>query len=573
MATDRTRPTTLSAAIAALLEVAEAAGVPQDVARAEAESLAATVAEPATGAYVDWVRETGGGRTAEDFMSAASRGRRYRGAPTPTMAQLTLTRSRQAPEYARALADVAMAAVGLGAENARVLGNATTAAAAQLGEAAGPVPPVSPHTPDPAPGSGPDLPSAERLLSSVMNELKDVSSRIRGLREDPALRVPAGSAFDVGDGDSHAPGAFDLTTGNRSAPAPLTPPPASAEDGEQIGAGAAADAQPRTETEAEVATAASEDTEPVKTVEELLAELDELVGLTEVKAEIHRQTAVLQVERKRVEAGLRSPTITRHLVFTGNPGTGKTTVARLVGGIYRAVGLLSKGQLVEVDRSELVAGYLGQTAMKTAEVCASAKGGVLFIDEAYSLGGDQYGREAIDTLVKEMEDNRDDLVVIVAGYPVPMEHFIAENPGLASRFRTHIEFPDYTEDELVAIFRLMVAGADYDAGADVEERLTTIVAGTPKGPQFGNARFVRNQLEAAIGRHAWRLRDVGEPTIEQLRTLVVDDFPFELTSPQGETGGPTDAVEWAASGTMGTQDDGLREAGPGSQSRRRDSDE
>ena len=552
MSTDHTRPTTLSAAIAALLEVAASAGVPQDVARAEAESLAATVAEPATGAYVDWVRETGGGRTAEDFMSAASRGRRYRGAPTPTMAQLTLTRSRHAPEYARALAAVAMAAVGLGAENARVLGNATTAAAAQLGEAAGPVPPTPltdpPSASAPVPGSAPDLPSAERLLTSVMNELKDVSSRIRGLREDPAVRLPTGSAFDVGDGDSHAPGAFDLTTGTRSVEAGTRAP--NAGDAESVSAGAAT----ATETETEAATAAAEDTEPVKTVEELLAELDELVGLREVKAEIHRQTAVLQVERKRVEAGLKSPTITRHLVFTGNPGTGKTTVARLVGGIYRAVGLLSKGQLVEVDRSELVAGYLGQTAMKTAEVCASAKGGVLFIDEAYSLGGDQYGREAIDTLVKEMEDNRDDLVVIVAGYPLPMELFIAENPGLASRFRTHIEFPDYTEDELVSIFRLMVAGADYDAGEDVEERLTAIVAATPKGPQFGNARFVRNQLEAAIGRHAWRLRDVDEPTIEQLRTLVVDDFPFELTSPQGETGGPTDAVEWTASGTMDTQE-------------------
>jgi hypothetical protein len=551
MSTDRTRPTTLSAALAALLEVAAAAGVPQDVARAEGESLAATIAEPATGAYVDWVRETGGGRTAEDFMSAASRGRRYRSAPTPTMAQLTLTRSRHAPDYARALADVAMAAVGLGAENARVLGNATTAAAAQLGEATGPVPPppAGPSsTSGPSAGSGPDLPSAERLLTSVMNELKDVSSRIRGLRDDPAVRLPTGSAFDVGDGDSHAPGAFDLRNGTRAV---------------EVGTGAAADSETRTETETETeaATATAEDTEPVKTVEELLAELDELVGLTEVKAEIHRQTAVLQVERKRVEAGLKSPTITRHLVFTGNPGTGKTTVARLVGGIYRAVGLLSKGQLVEVDRSELVAGYLGQTAMKTAEVCASAKGGVLFIDEAYSLGGDQYGREAIDTLVKEMEDNRDDLVVIVAGYPVPMEHFIAENPGLASRFRTHIEFPDYSEGELVAIFRLMVSGADYDAGPDVEERLTAIVAATPKGPQFGNARFVRNQLEAAIGRHAWRLRDVDEPTIEQLRTLVVDDFPFELTSPQGETGGPTDPVEWAASGTMEPHDDGAPRAG------------
>ena len=531
------RPIPLSEAIAALLDVAAAAGIDQDAARAEAESLAATVSEPATGAYLDWVRETGGGRTADDFMTAASRGRRFRGAPTPSMAHLTLTRSEHAPAYAKALADVAMSAVGLGTENARVLGNATTAAAAQLGEAAGHRTPAGLP-----PANRPELPSPERLLASVMGELKDVSSRIRGLREGSAL---PGSAFDLGHGDSHAPGAFDLTTGERS-----TPPGGMPSSPDQ----AAAPPAVAGEEKAEAATEEAAEPEEVKSVEELLAELDELVGLTEVKDEIHRQAAVLQVEKKRQEAGLKAPTITRHLVFTGNPGTGKTTVARLVAGIYRAVGLLSKGQLVEVDRSELVAGYLGQTAMKTAEVCQSAKGGVLFIDAAYSLGGDQYGTEAIDTLVKEMEDNRDDLVVIVAGYPVPMEHFIAQNPGLASRFRTHIEFPDYTDDELLAIFRLMVAGADYDADEEVEERLRALILATPKGPQFGNARFMRNQLEAAIGRHAWRLRDVEDPTIEQLRELVVEDFPDALSGPQGETSGPTDAPEWAASGTMGTDE-------------------
>ncbi|WP_375426593.1 AAA family ATPase [uncultured Friedmanniella sp.] len=274
---------------------------------------------------------------------------------------------------------------------------------------------------------------------------------------------------------------------------------------------------------------------PAPTLDELLAQLDALTGLSEVKAEIHRQVAVLRVEGLRSKAGLRSPTITRHLVFVGNPGTGKTTVARLVGGIYRALGLLSQGQLVEVDRSELVAGYLGQTATKTAEVVASAAGGVLFIDEAYSLSGDQYGREAVDTLVKEMEDRRDDLVLIVAGYPDPMVVFIAQNPGLASRFRTTIEFADYTDDELVAILGSMAAAGDYDLGEGCLGRFRSILTTTPRGGTFGNGRFARNLFEAAVGRHAWRLREVEEPTVEQLRTLLPDDLdgptPEPLPSP------------------------------------------
>src|SRR5690606_4746611 len=213
-----------------------------------------------------------------------------------------------------------------------------------------------------------------------------------------------------------------------------------------------------------------------------------------------------------------------------NPGTGKTTVARLVGGIYRALGVLSKGQLVEVDRSELVAGYLGQTAIKTAEVVETAIGGVLFIDEAYSLSGDhqgtpdQYGQEAIDTLVKEMEDHRDDLVLIVAGYPVPMAGFISRNPGLSSRFRTTIEFSDYSDEELVEIFCSMAEAADYDVTDRCRKRFEMILAMTPRGPSFGNARFARNQLEAAIGRHAWRLRDIDRPTVRQLRELEPEDL-------------------------------------------------
>jgi SpoVK/Ycf46/Vps4 family AAA+-type ATPase len=259
-------------------------------------------------------------------------------------------------------------------------------------------------------------------------------------------------------------------------------------------------------------------------VQELLEDLDALTGLRTVKQEVHRQVALLRVEKLRAEAGLRSPTLTRHLVFTGNPGTGKTTVARLVAGIYHSLGLLSTGQLVEVDRSELVAGYLGQTAVKTAEVVQSAVGGVLFIDEAYALAGDQYGTEAVDTLVKEMEDRRDDLVVIVAGYPAPMATFVAANPGLSSRFRTTIEFEDYTDDELEQILGHLAAGADYELVPEAVARFRELLAATPRGPSFGNGRFTRNVLEAAIGRHAWRLREIEAPTTEQLRQLLGEDL-------------------------------------------------
>jgi Holliday junction resolvasome RuvABC ATP-dependent DNA helicase subunit len=275
---------------------------------------------------------------------------------------------------------------------------------------------------------------------------------------------------------------------------------------------------------------------PAPTLEELLAELDELVGLAAIKTEVRHQTQLLRIQALRGSKGLRNPDLTRHLVFVGNPGTGKTTVARLVAGIYRAVGLLPKGHLVECDRSELVAGYLGQTALKTAEVIGGAIGGALFIDEAYALAGDDFGSEAIDTLVKEMEDHRDDLLVIVAGYPGPMEEFLGSNPGLRSRFRLTLEFEDYSDDELVEIFTRIAGGSDFTPTAEALDVLRAILQATPRNEGFGNGRFVRTLFESAIVRQAWRLRDEHDPDVDQLRELRAEDLvasPDELT-PAGD---------------------------------------
>ena len=246
-------------------------------------------------------------------------------------------------------------------------------------------------------------------------------------------------------------------------------------------------------------------------LDELMDELDHLIGLKEVKKNLSNLVNVIRVRKIREEMGLAQPEMSLHLVFSGNPGTGKTTVARLLAKIYRALGVVSKGQLVEVDRAGLVEGYVGQTAQKTQEVIDSAMGGVLFIDEAYTLtnkkeNGD-FGQEAVDTLLKRMEDDRDSFVVIVAGYTDEMEEFLQSNPGLRSRFSKFIEFTDYTEEELYTIFCSMCAAQDFhlapEADQEVKEYFHRLVE--DKDEHFANGREVRNFFERSVERQANRL--------------------------------------------------------------------
>ena len=270
--------------------------------------------------------------------------------------------------------------------------------------------------------------------------------------------------------------------------------------------------------------------EPKPTLEEAMAELNELVGLDVVKKDVDSLVNLVKVRAMRKEHGLKCPDMSFHLVFSGNPGTGKTTVARIISKIYCALGLLSKGHLVEVDRSGLVAGYVGQTAIKTREVIEKALGGVLFIDEAYALAPENadkdFGQEAIDTILKAMEDHRDDFVVIVAGYDNLMPRFIDSNPGLKSRFNKYLYFADYNGDQLFEIFRGRVERNDYVLSAEAETAVRDHLQELyeDRDNNFGNGRDVRNLFEKIVANQADRLAGFPEPTVEDLRTIAVEDL-------------------------------------------------
>lgn len=269
-----------------------------------------------------------------------------------------------------------------------------------------------------------------------------------------------------------------------------------------------------------------------RTLQDLLDELNALVGLEKVKNKVQDLIVYQKVQKMRQEKNLHSPKNTLHLAFTGNPGTGKTTVARIVGRIYKCIGLLSKGHFVEVSRTDLIAGYQGQTALKVKKVIEQAKGGVLFIDEAYSITenehSDSYGRECLTELTKALEDYREDLVVIVAGYTEPMNMFFKSNPGLSSRFNTFIEFEDYSPDELDKILINMCKNNDYTLDEKAKERIHFYFKQQVemKDDNFANGRLVRNLYDDLVMNHAKRVINITNPSIAELSTITAEDFTF-----------------------------------------------
>ncbi len=263
--------------------------------------------------------------------------------------------------------------------------------------------------------------------------------------------------------------------------------------------------------------------------EDVLQDLNSLIGLTEVKKLITEIYAYVEIQKRRKKENLRADPLVFHMIFKGNPGTGKTTVARIIGKLFRAMGVLSKGHLIEVERADLVGEYIGHTAQKTREQIRQALGGVLFIDEAYSLarGGEKdFGKESIDVLVKAMEDHKDDFILILAGYKEEMEWFLRSNPGLRSRFPIHIDFPDYTITELYLIGEMMLRSRQYKLAPEAQKKLFQILEDRSRSSQQneGNARLVRNIIEQAIRHQAARLVKKARVTREDLMLIKAEDF-------------------------------------------------
>lgn len=372
-------------------------------------------------------------------------------------------------------------------------------------------------------GKSPD-PATDRRAQSTLEQEMDALSRAQAALMEAAMKFNR-------ENDIPVPGA---ATGQASEKSVSAGKASAEEDSKtevrQQTKTQQAQTQQQTETQQAQAGEKKPETDPME-------DLNELIGLTGIKHDVRELYDFTKIQKLRKDAGMKTVPVSMHLVFTGNPGTGKTTVARILARLYKQIGVLSTGQLVECDRSGLVAGYVGQTAVKTQKKIEEAMGGVLFIDEAYSLArsadqGTDFGQEAIDTILKAMEDHRDEFVVIVAGYTKPMETFIHSNPGLQSRFNKFIEFPDYTVDELLAIFDLNCRKYEYVPDPEAREQVKTLLmlrkAQMPEN--FANAREVRNLFETIITNQARRIAVLEHPTKEEMQRITLEDLRDEEDS-------------------------------------------